>query len=251
MVWVVTIVLAAVGLVLLVRWFSSSEPRQVVSALRWTAVGVGTALLLIVLWGGARPLLAAALPLMLPLLFRLPALLRRLRSLSGMGGVRSSAVETRFLRMRLDHDSGSVEGTVKEGPLRGRRLDELSAAELSALLRECRAEDSDSAAVLEAWIERHRPGGDSGSDSGEGASEEGRSGRAGSTDGPPGGGPGGGPGGMTRAEALAVLGLPADADEAAIRAAHHRLIQQVHPDRGGSDWMAAKLNEARRVLLGK
>ncbi len=56
--------------------------------------------------------------------------------------------------------------------------------------------------------------------------------------------------GMSRAEALSVLGLPEGATEDEIRAAYLRLIQQVHPDHGGSDYFAAKLNEARDVLLG-
>jgi curved DNA-binding protein CbpA len=55
---------------------------------------------------------------------------------------------------------------------------------------------------------------------------------------------------MTRAEALEVLGLAEGAYEAAIRAAHRRLMRAAHPDQGGSDWLASRLNEARDVLLG-
>jgi hypothetical protein len=54
---------------------------------------------------------------------------------------------------------------------------------------------------------------------------------------------------MTRAEALEVLGLRDGATEAEIRAAWLRLMQTAHPDRGGSDWLAAKLNQARDTLL--
>ena len=61
-------------------------------------------------------------------------------------------------------------------------------------------------------------------------------------------GTGGGP--MTREEAYQILGLAAGAGEAEIRAAHHRLMRAAHPDSGGSDWMAARVNQARDVLLG-
>lgn len=56
---------------------------------------------------------------------------------------------------------------------------------------------------------------------------------------------------MTRAEALDVLGLEDGCSNADINSAYRRLIAQCHPDKGGSDWMAAKLTEARKILLGK
>ena len=56
--------------------------------------------------------------------------------------------------------------------------------------------------------------------------------------------------GMSRAEALEVLGLKPGASAADIRAAHHRLMRASHPDAGGSDWLAARINQARDVLLG-
>ena len=54
---------------------------------------------------------------------------------------------------------------------------------------------------------------------------------------------------MTRAEALAILDLEADADTEAVVAAHRRLMQKLHPDKGGSAHLARQLNEAKRVLL--
>jgi hypothetical protein len=51
------------------------------------------------------------------------------------------------------------------------------------------------------------------------------------------------------AEASALLGLPRDAGADAIRAAHRRLIASVHPDRGGTEALAAKINAARDTLL--
>jgi hypothetical protein len=55
--------------------------------------------------------------------------------------------------------------------------------------------------------------------------------------------------GMTREEAFAVLGLKPGADEEEIRAAHKRLMRMAHPDKGGSDWLASRLNQARDTLL--
>ena len=85
-----------------------------------------------------------------------------------------------------------------------------------------------------------------------------RVGRGGGAAGQGGAGPGGagqgGParrsGAMTRDEAYQVLGLKAGASEADIRAAHHRLMRAAHPDAGGSDWLAARINQARDMLLG-
>lgn len=231
-----------VGLLLLVltltgfRWFASASPGSVLRVLRWTAVIGGATLLLLVILGAARQLLALALPLLFPLLAQIPNWLRRMRPADGPAAGKTSTVQTRFLRMQLDHDSGAMEGTVLEGELRGRRLSELPLDELLRLWAEYRVEDEQSADVLEAYLDRVQ-----GPEWREqaGPAEEGTSKRS----------SGSSTRGMTAEEARAVLGVGPDADEEEIRAAHRRLMQQMHPDRGGSDYLAAKINEARQVLL--
>ena len=103
------------------------------------------------------------------------------------------------------------------------------------LLVECRAGDSQSAAVLEAYLDRVH-GDDWREAYGQGAEQ--------ASSAPPSGGP------MTREEAYAVLGLEPEATEEDIRTAHRRLMQKMHPDRGGSTYLAAKLNQAKDLLLG-
>ena len=148
---------------------------------------------------------------------------------------RSSEVETDFIRMRLDHDSGAMSGIVRRGPSEGRRLDELTRSELITLWRQCRVEDLPGANLLEAYLDRLMP---------DWRVDAQRTGSAG-------GGKGGGRAAdaMTRAEAYEVLGLSWGAGESEIREAHRRLMMKLHPDQGGSTYLAAKLNRAREVLL--
>jgi DnaJ-domain-containing protein 1 len=103
-----------------------------------------------------------------------------------------------------------------------------------------RREDGQSAALLEAYLDRTQGADWRRSDDGGAGPGGRREGNQAASEG----------GKMNRDEALAVLGLAPGADEATIRDAHRRLMQRLHPDRGGSDYLAAKLNEAKRVLLG-
>jgi hypothetical protein len=151
----------------------------------------------------------------------------------GAGG--TSSIRTRYLEMSLDHASGRMDGRVLEGPYQGRLLSELDLERLLELLERCRAEDAQSAALLEAYLDRTQ-----GDDWRASASSRGRSDGAVAADAP-----------MNREEALAILGLGQGAGEEEIREAHRRLIQKLHPDRGGSDYLAAKINAAKGLLLGE
>jgi hypothetical protein len=170
-----------------------------------------------------------------PLLARIRTVLDRYRPPSGG---QTSTVGTAFLRMTLDHDTGRMEGTVLRGRFAGMRLEELGAADLVALLRECRAEDEEGARLLEAYLDRVHPEWRdelAGERAGGGES----AGGARSTSG----------GDMSVDEAYAILGLSAGADAEAIKEAHRRLMVKLHPDHGGSDYLATKINRARDVLL--
>jgi hypothetical protein len=143
-----------------------------------------------------------------------------------------SSVQTQMLSMELDHDSGDMDGEVLAGLFKGRRLNDMPLAQLLRLLEECQAATDQSANLLEAYLDRTHAGWRTAAGS-----------RASTGKPPP-------PGAMTREEAYAVLGLKPNSGEKEIRAAHRRLMKQYHPDHGGSDYLAAKINQAKDILVG-
>ena len=144
----------------------------------------------------------------------------------------ASRVATSQLAMTLDHDSGTMDGEVLVGPFKGRKLSGLSFEEAVRLHAQCAAAGDQSRALLEAWIGRVHPEWRE-----RWPSPAGAAGNAASS------------ARMTRKEALAILGLAEGASVDDIRSAHRRLMKTVHPDLGGSDYLAAKINEAKDLLL--
>lgn len=167
-------------------------------------------------------------------------------SATGPGGIRfpwgtssaetpgaRSQVASRLLAMELDHDSGGMTGTVSGGLFAGRSLDDLSLAEIAELMRECLADDPDGARLLEAYLDRRSPGWREDADRHRDAGQ----GRAAGT------------GAMSHQEAYEILGLQPGAGEEAIREAHRALMKRIHPDAGGTSGLAARVNQAKDVLL--
>jgi hypothetical protein len=145
------------------------------------------------------------------------------------GGGQSTRVATDWIELDLDHDTGAMSGRVLKGAHAGVALSTLSKTELLELYREAAA-DEETVRLLEAYFDRTF-----GADWRNGAQQEHPRSRSSA---------------MSRAEALKVLGLVEGASEREIRAAHKKLMMQNHPDRGGSDYLASKINEAKDVLLG-
>jgi hypothetical protein len=141
-----------------------------------------------------------------------------------------SGVRTTALEMVLDHDSGRMEGRCLKGRFTGREFSSLVESELLQLLDELRSSDPQGAVLVEAYLDR-RCGGWRDRKSRPNAKRAPR----GAT--------------MTVNEAYDVLGLKPGAKEEHIRAAHRRLMMKFHPDQGGSTYLAARINEAKEVLL--
>ena len=217
------------GLGLLVRWFLRANPKQLAKVVRWTAVVLGGLGALYLLVMGRFGLAMMLLGFVTALFTRMRWVYQHLKAAVGPTPGQSSAVETELLRMSLDHDSGDMDGEVLNGGFAGRRLSELSLSELLVLLREARAGDAESATVLEAYLDRYHADTWRAAEAGE---------------------PGFADQAMTREQAHQILGLKPDAGEQEVRQAHRRLMLKNHPDRGGSTYIAAKINQAKEVLLG-
>ena len=189
-------------------------------------------LVLLTVRGGAEiaaPLLAVLAPFLLRA-WRAGQLTPPAPAASAAGSIAQSTVVTRFLRMSLDHASGAMSGTVHAGHFAGRDLATLSPAECLLLWRECQT-DPQSLAVLEAYLDRH------------GAADW-RTQATADTGAPP-----ADQVAMDRTEAYQILGLAPGASRTEIQAAYRRLMQRLHPDQGGSAYLAAQLNQARATLL--
>jgi hypothetical protein len=142
----------------------------------------------------------------------------------------TSKVRAAALEMELDHDTGAMRGRMLTGQYQGVPLEALDRDTLIGLLGDL---DIESRALLEAYLDRRESGWREHveKDAGAGSAE------------PPRHGP------MTEEEAYQILGLEPGASGFDIRRAHRALMKKLHPDQGGSNYLAARVNQAKDVLL--
>ncbi len=239
MIWFVAGSIALILFLLLGKWFAQADPKALASTGRRLG---GVALMAFSAFIGLRGNLALAGPL--AIVGWMMFLGRPLGIFGWMGGGasrssgQSSTVETATIRMTLAHDTGEMDGTVLKGRFSGQRLAGLSFEDLIALLRECRTGDPEAAQLLEAYLDRvhsnawqaHQNGGTQ-----DGKKSDTSGARS--------------HGDMDVEEAYATLGLEPGASADAVKQAHRRLMKKLHPDQGGSTYLASKINQAKDVLL--
>lgn len=226
-----------VFLIIAGRFLATVDPRRLAAVVRKT-VGVAA------LAAAGFLIMRGALPIAIPLAVFGLALIRR--GGLGIGGPFGSAsktpgqkshIRTERLEMELDHDSGHMEGQCLSGRFAGRQLSTLSDREAMEMLAELHQDGAPEAAVMEAYLDWRLPGWrDQESDETKQAGAGRRRARGNR---------------MSAEEAYAVLGVGPGASDDDIRQAHRRLMMKMHPDQGGSTYLAARINEAKEVLLGK
>jgi len=227
--------LLGVVVLLLLLWaikaFAKADPKQAARLVR--QIG-GVAALLLGAFLLFRGQIAVAVPVGVFGLGLLgwvsplwPTFLRRTQKSSGQ----VSRVRTAFLEMELDHDSGAMRGHVLAGRHEGAALDALDLATVIGLIREI---DGDSRNLLMAYLDRREPRWrehaqyDAAAGNGGGATFGGE---------------------MAEQEAYQILGLKPGASAQEITRAHRSLMKKLHPDQGGSTYLAARVNQAKEVLL--
>ena len=229
---------AVLVLYLLLQMFRAANPVVLARAIKITG---GVVSLAVAAFVGIRGELAVAIPLGIfgaGLLGWSPFGTSLLPNFGGVfsGGAsrrssgQSSQVRSQFLDMTLDHDSGALSGRILAGPYAGRLLDEFDLAELTAIMPTF---DGESVALLESYLDRRFP---AWREHAQGNTAGGQRRAA--------------PGGkMTEEEAYQILGLQPGAGRDEIGRAHRSLMKKLHPDQGGSTYLAARVNEAKDTLL--
>ena len=181
--------------------------------------------------GGLGAFLIRFLPTLMRLLPFWQMVMSRRAAAQPKSSGQTSTIRTEFLEMVLDHDSGEMAGTVLRGQHKDKLLNDMTLETLLSLLIECQA-DSDSRQVLEAYLDRHQE---------NWREQASATSRVFSSD---------AEAPMTRQLALEILGLTDAASEADIIRAHREMMRRLHPDRGGSDYLAKKINAAKDYLIG-
>ena len=234
---IVLLILAIIATLILFRWLKRQPADK-----RWKVIAIVVAgVLLVLVATGRMPWLFALIGAIIPLARRLFSLLRFAPLLSGIfnrvnnstaSSGQQSLVETQYLSMRLDHDSGQLSGSVKNGLHAGIELHQLSQNQLLDLYKSYLKLDSDSEQLLGNYIDRTY---------GTEWRSQNQSNNVDETS----------TAQLSVNEAYAVLGLEPDANKQSILNAHKQLMQKIHPDRGGSSYLAVKINQARDLLIAQ
>ncbi|MBC6427711.1 MAG: molecular chaperone DnaJ [Cellvibrionales bacterium] len=207
------------------RLQTGGERREFIA--RSLVIGLVLGIIALAALGRIDVLAAAFAGLLLCLKFLFAFALRHiplLASLYGMSRGRVRRLRTAWLELQVDFATGTLAGQVLQGEFAGQPLDSLSRADLDRLLQQCAA-DARSAYLLRTYLAKRFGGTNAGGTPAAQAD-------------------------MSREQALEILGLEGDPDAAQVRRAHKQLMQRLHPDRGGNDFLAALLNRARERLLG-
>ena len=230
-------VVAVILLYSLLQMFRAANPVVLARSIK---IGGGVVALAVAAFTGIKGELAVAIPLGIfgaGLLGWSPFGASGFSTIGGLFGSRTkrspgqtSQVRSQFLDMALDHDSGELTGRIVAGPHAGHSLDEFDLPQLAEMMT---GFDAESVSLLESYLDRRFPAWrqDAQGNPAGGQSRPAASGK------------------MTDEEAYQILGLQPGAGRDEISRAHRALMKKLHPDQGGSTYLATRVNEAKDTLL--
>ena len=226
------------GLGLLLYFFINTPPAQLKRIVFWSSGIVSVGIFIFLLYRLSGSFLWSWVVFLIPLILRWRGLIQQIRraakTASGPAKGQVSSVNTEFLEMNLNHDTGEMSGLVIKGEKKGYRIETLNLNQLLELIEESKS-DAASIQLLERFLDKYfdenwRETYQSSSDRYENNNDY-------SSD------------SISRAQALKILGLVEPVTDEQIKEAHRRLILANHPDRGGSTFLATQINKAKDVLL--
>ncbi len=238
------VLIIAAALLISVGYYLLKKRAKKQGKIAWVRaalIGFATLMIFLTVTGRVHVIagvIGALLPLItraLPLIRYWPLINSFMKKMGGSSAQTSSTasagtsrVSTALLDMTLDIQTGKMDGTIIAGGFLGRKLSGLSLAELKGFYQECLQSDIDTVRLLDAYVKQEY-----------GEQWEGNTENASATQSGP----------MSSEEARLVLGLEGQPDKGDIIKAHRKLISKLHPDKGGNDYLATKINQARDILL--
>ena len=210
----------------------TAEKKQRI--LKWVLFGGLFILLSVLVLSGRLNWLVAAIGAIVPLLPRAAKLLFGLWPairpyFSRYQQNKQSSMQTGFIRLEIDILTGKLKGVVLKGQFKEQRLENMSVEQLKLLLEECRKEDVESAALLASYLKQTHTDWSTGDSTHYDYAPDSSS--------------------MSLEQAREILGLSEKPSKEEIIRSHKRLMQKLHPDRGGTDYLATQINLAKDILL--
>jgi hypothetical protein len=222
--------LVLMGVMWFMSWYGKASPGRRNQAIKTGLLYFVAGALLLLVITGRIPVIFAAISAAVPILHRLLAYRGLIGTIGRFAGEKfgPTSFTTLWLIVEYDMARRTLDGNIIRGQFEGRKLSQLSAPELDELLQEVR-EDFQSRAAVNAFI----------------MASKGQSYKQNSQP------PSNADGKMSASQAYEILDLQANATDDEVKQAHKRLMQKLHPDRGGSSYLAAQINAAKDTLLNR
>jgi len=222
--------LVLMGVMWFMSWYGKANSAQRNKSIKTGLLYIVAGALLLLVVTGRIPIIFAAISAAVPILHRLLAYRGLIGTVGRFAGQKFGPTRftTQWLVVEYDMATRTLDASITKGQFEGKKLSQLSESELSSLLEELK-DDFQSRAAVNAFV-MARNGGRYEQNKQPPPNVNGK---------------------MTLSQAYEILDISPDATDDEVKQAHKRLMQKLHPDRGGSSYLAAQINSAKDTLLNR